>query len=75
MQILDQLIVLYINLLTPDLLLDWPLELMISDRHQKREIKQLEQELPRWQVLVDNITGMLTFTHSAQADQTSAFPI
>lgn len=33
-------------------------ELMISDRHQKREIRQLEQELPRWQVLVDNITGM-----------------
>uniref|UniRef100_A0A1A8IKK4 Microspherule protein 1 n=2 Tax=Nothobranchius TaxID=28779 RepID=A0A1A8IKK4_NOTKU len=33
-------------------------ELMISDRHQKKEIRQLEQELPRWQVLVDNITGM-----------------
>lgn len=33
-------------------------ELMIADRHQKREIKQLEQELPRWQVLVDSITGM-----------------
>lgn len=31
---------------------------MISDRHQKREIRQLEQELPRWQVLVDNITGI-----------------
>uniref|UniRef100_A0A8C9TK67 Microspherule protein 1 n=1 Tax=Scleropages formosus TaxID=113540 RepID=A0A8C9TK67_SCLFO len=26
--------------------------------HQKREIRQLEQELPRWQVLVDSITGM-----------------
>ena len=34
-----------------------PSELMISDRHQKREIRQLEQELPRWQVLVDSITG------------------
>uniref|UniRef100_A0A8B9KYP3 Microspherule protein 1 n=1 Tax=Astyanax mexicanus TaxID=7994 RepID=A0A8B9KYP3_ASTMX len=34
------------------------LELMVADRHQKREIKQLEQELPRWQVLVDSITGM-----------------
>uniref|UniRef100_A0A8D3DKE5 Microspherule protein 1 n=1 Tax=Scophthalmus maximus TaxID=52904 RepID=A0A8D3DKE5_SCOMX len=34
------------------------LMLMISDRHQKREIRQLEQELPRWQVLVDSITGM-----------------
>uniref|UniRef100_A0A8C7VAH7 Microspherule protein 1 n=1 Tax=Oncorhynchus mykiss TaxID=8022 RepID=A0A8C7VAH7_ONCMY len=33
-------------------------ELMISDRHQKKEIRQLEQELPRWQVLVDSITGM-----------------
>lgn len=33
-------------------------ELMISDRYQKREIRQLEQELPRWQVLVDSITGM-----------------
>uniref|UniRef100_A0A4W6F4H7 Microspherule protein 1 n=1 Tax=Lates calcarifer TaxID=8187 RepID=A0A4W6F4H7_LATCA len=33
-------------------------DLMISDRHQKREIRQLEQELPRWQVLVDSITGM-----------------
>lgn len=32
---------------------------MISDRHQKKEIRQLEQELPRWQVLVDNITGKL----------------
>ncbi|XP_067244772.1 microspherule protein 1 isoform X1 [Chanodichthys erythropterus] len=33
-------------------------ELMLADRHQKREIRQLEQELPRWQVLVDSITGM-----------------
>ncbi|XP_061583475.1 microspherule protein 1 [Cololabis saira] len=33
-------------------------EMMISDRHQKKEIRQLEQELPRWQVLVDSITGM-----------------
>ncbi|XP_037108208.1 microspherule protein 1 [Syngnathus acus] len=33
-------------------------ELMITDRHQKREIRQLEQELPRWQVLVDSITGV-----------------
>lgn len=35
---------------------------MISDRHQKREIRQLEQELPRWQVLVDNITGVYSST-------------
>uniref|UniRef100_A0A3B4TJM3 Microspherule protein 1 n=1 Tax=Seriola dumerili TaxID=41447 RepID=A0A3B4TJM3_SERDU len=27
-------------------------------KRQKREIRQLEQELPRWQVLVDSITGM-----------------
>ncbi|XP_064823922.1 microspherule protein 1-like [Oncorhynchus masou masou] len=33
-------------------------KLMISDRHQKKEISQLEQELPHWQVLVDSITGM-----------------
>uniref|UniRef100_A0A4W4HIK1 Microspherule protein 1 n=1 Tax=Electrophorus electricus TaxID=8005 RepID=A0A4W4HIK1_ELEEL len=33
-------------------------DLMVADRHQKREIRQLEQELPRWQVLVDSITGM-----------------
>ncbi|TRY92041.1 hypothetical protein DNTS_034917 [Danionella cerebrum] len=33
-------------------------ELMMADRHQKREIRQLEQELPRWQVLVDSITGL-----------------
>jgi len=32
---------------------------MIADRHQKREIRQLEQELPRWQVLVDSITGQI----------------
>ncbi|XP_005986319.1 microspherule protein 1 isoform X1 [Latimeria chalumnae] len=33
-------------------------ELTIADRRQKREIRQLEQELPKWQVLVDSITGM-----------------
>lgn len=42
-------------------------ELMISDRHQKKEIRQLEQELPRWQVLVDNITGVLKVTHPTKA--------
>lgn len=40
---------------------------MISDRHQKREIRQLEQELPRWQVLVDSITGVKNFIRQAQA--------
>uniref|UniRef100_A0A8C9GNN3 Microspherule protein 1 n=1 Tax=Piliocolobus tephrosceles TaxID=591936 RepID=A0A8C9GNN3_9PRIM len=33
-------------------------ELMVADRRQKREIRQLEQELHKWQVLVDSITGM-----------------
>uniref|UniRef100_A0A8C9WU02 Microspherule protein 1 n=1 Tax=Sander lucioperca TaxID=283035 RepID=A0A8C9WU02_SANLU len=47
-----------VNVLTLDLPLSLNSELMISDRHQKREIRQLEQELPRWQVLVDSITGM-----------------
>ena len=42
-------------------------ELMISDRHQKREIRQLEQELPRWQVLVDSITGMQSSSTQGQA--------
>ena len=33
-------------------------ELTVADRRQKREIRQLEQELHKWQVLVDSITGM-----------------
>jgi len=33
------------------------LELDIADRRQKREIRHLEQELPKWQVLVDSVTG------------------
>lgn len=32
-------------------------ELTMADRRQKREIRQLEQELHKWQVLVDSITG------------------
>lgn len=39
---------------------------MISDRHQKREIRQLEQELPRWQVLVDSITGIYSLNKHKQ---------
>lgn len=34
-----------------------PPELTVADRRQKREIRQLEQELHKWQVLVDSITG------------------
>ena len=33
-------------------------ELSISDRRQKKEIRRLEAELPRWQVLVDSVTGI-----------------
>ncbi|XP_052237522.1 microspherule protein 1-like isoform X2 [Dreissena polymorpha] len=33
-------------------------ELSIADRKNKREIRHLEQELPRWQVLVDSVTGI-----------------
>ncbi|KAF6120269.1 microspherule protein 1 [Phyllostomus discolor] len=34
-------------------------ELTVADRRQKREIRQLEQELHKWQVLVDSITADL----------------
>lgn len=34
------------------------LELMLTDRKCKREIRHLENELPRWTVLVDSITGI-----------------
>ncbi|XP_052814698.1 microspherule protein 1-like [Mya arenaria] len=33
-------------------------ELAVADRKNKREIRNLEQELPRWQVLVDSVTGI-----------------
>ncbi|KAK3577150.1 hypothetical protein CHS0354_037486 [Potamilus streckersoni] len=33
-------------------------ELSIGDRKNKREIRHLEQELPKWQVLVDSVTGI-----------------
>lgn len=33
-------------------------ELSLSDRRAKREIRNLEQELPKWQVLVDSVTGI-----------------
>lgn len=32
-------------------------ELSVSDRRNKNEIRHLEQELPKWQVLVDSVTG------------------
>lgn len=33
-------------------------ELAVSDRRNKKEIRHLEQELPKWQVLVDSVTGI-----------------
>ncbi|KAK3082738.1 hypothetical protein FSP39_003851 [Pinctada imbricata] len=33
-------------------------ELTVADRRNKREIRHLEQELPKWQVLVDSVTGI-----------------
>ncbi|XP_014670670.1 PREDICTED: microspherule protein 1-like [Priapulus caudatus] len=33
-------------------------ELTVADRRAKREIRNLEQELPKWQVLVDSVTGI-----------------
>ncbi|XP_045188939.2 microspherule protein 1-like isoform X2 [Mercenaria mercenaria] len=33
-------------------------ELSVADRRNKREIRHLEQELPKWQVLVDSVTGI-----------------
>lgn len=33
-------------------------ELRVSDRRIKREIRHLENELPKWQVLVDTVTGI-----------------
>lgn len=33
-------------------------ELLFGDRKTKREIRQLENEIPKWQVLVDSITGV-----------------
>lgn len=34
------------------------LELALADRRSKKEIRHLENELPRWAVLVDSITGI-----------------
>ncbi|CAL1531770.1 unnamed protein product [Lymnaea stagnalis] len=33
-------------------------ELSLVDRRNKREIRHLEQEIPKWQVLVDSVTGI-----------------
>ncbi|XP_074593231.1 microspherule protein Rcd5 [Brevipalpus obovatus] len=47
------------NLITPnkhDDLLNQ--EFILADRKNKREIRRLENEIPKWQVLVDSITGV-----------------
>lgn len=36
-------------------------EMMINDKKQKKEIKLLEQELPKWQVLVESVTGKVLY--------------
>ena len=33
-------------------------ELTLADRRNKREIRHLEQELPKWQVMVETVTGI-----------------
>lgn len=33
-------------------------EAALNDRKQKKEIRNLEQELPKWQVLVESVTGV-----------------
>lgn len=33
-------------------------ELTLADRRNKRDIRHLEQELPKWQVLVETVTGI-----------------
>ncbi|XP_030052658.1 microspherule protein 1 isoform X2 [Microcaecilia unicolor] len=43
-------------------------ELTVADRRHKREIRQLEQELHKWQVLVDSITGEPTGMSSPDFD-------
>ena len=32
-------------------------ELTVADRRQKKEVRHLEAELSKWQVLVDSVTG------------------
>lgn len=34
-------------------------ELSVADRRNKKEVRHLEQELPKWQVLVDSVTGKI----------------
>ena len=43
-------------------------ELALVDRRNKREIRHLEQELPKWQVLVDSVTGWYFFCCSESKD-------
>jgi len=38
-------------------------ELTVADRRQKKEIRLLEQELPKWHVLVEHVTGDNDLSH------------
>ncbi len=38
-------------------------ELFIVDRKQRRELKRLEDELPQWLVIVDDLIGTGTLEH------------
>lgn len=48
---------LFVELAVSDFVLFIFVELAVSDRKNKKEIRHLEQELPKWQVLVDSVTG------------------
>lgn len=41
-------------------------ELMTSDRRQKREVRHLEEDLQKWQVMVDHVTGVSPQDFDAQ---------
>ncbi|XP_071488593.1 uncharacterized protein [Diadema antillarum] len=41
-------------------------ELAAFDRRQKRQIRHLENEIPKWQVLVENVTGMTSQEFDSQ---------
>ncbi|CAG2110412.1 unnamed protein product [Medioppia subpectinata] len=54
-EIQHQMPALYANTAKDDALQQ---ELLFGDRKTKREIRLLENEIPKWQVLVDSITGV-----------------
>ncbi|XP_032240332.2 microspherule protein 1 isoform X2 [Nematostella vectensis] len=44
-------------------------ELSVADRRHKREIRQLEEEIPKWQVVVDELCGQGNTTSGASANE------